>query len=67
MKKIRIMEGRKMGVTVSSENYSIDLGYGGFMNLRKKVAELTAEDIYEHYKKLEQGVFKFGVSKGSKK
>lgn len=36
-----------MGVTVSSENYSIDLGYGGFMNIRKKVAELTAEDIYE--------------------
>jgi len=63
MKKIRIMEGRKMGVTVSSENYSIDLGYGGFMNLRKKVAELTAEDIYEHYKKLEQGVFKFGEAK----
>lgn len=41
-----------MGVTISSENCSIDLGYGGFYNLRKKVAELTAEDIFEHYKHL---------------
>ncbi|MFR6158364.1 MAG: hypothetical protein ACLUJV_02420 [Blautia producta] len=30
-----------MGVTISSKNHSIDLGYGGFMRLRQKVAELT--------------------------
>ena len=41
-----------MGVTIESKNHSIDLGYGGFMNLRIKVAELTSEDIGEHYKKL---------------
>lgn len=49
-----------MGVTIDSENCSIDLGYGGFKNLRIKVAELTAPDIYEHYKKLENGVFLSG-------
>ena len=38
-----------MGVTIESQNRSIDLGYGGFRNLRMKVAELTAQDIYEHY------------------
>lgn len=37
--------GRKMGVTVSIRNYSIDLGYGGFMNIRKKVAELVDQHI----------------------
>lgn len=25
-----------MGVTIESKNYSLDLGYGGFLNLRKK-------------------------------
>lgn len=49
-----------MGVTISSENYSIDLGYGGFNNLRTKVAELAAGDIGEHYKKLHEGIFLFG-------
>ena len=41
-----------MGVTIESKNHSMDLGYGGFYNLREKIAELTASDIYEHYKKL---------------
>lgn len=41
-----------MGVTIESKNHSIDFGYGGFMNLRTKVAELAGEDIGEHYKKL---------------
>ena len=45
-----------MGVTIESKNRSIDLGYGGFRNLRMKVAELTAPDIYEHYEYLEQSV-----------
>lgn len=33
-----------MGVTVNSKNYSIDLGYIGFNNLRTKVAEISVED-----------------------
>lgn len=52
-----------MGVTIHSENCSIDLGYGGFNNLRTKVAELTAPDIFEHYKELEKGMFLFGTMK----
>lgn len=52
-----------MGVTIDSENCSIDLGYGGFGNLRTKVAELTAPDIYEHYKKLEDGMFLLGIKR----
>ncbi len=52
-----------MGVTIDSENCSIDLGYGGFSNLRTKVAELTAPDIYNHYKKLEKGMFLTGTKK----
>ena len=49
-----------MGVTIESENHSIDLGYGGFLNLRMKVAELTAQDIYEHYQCLDSGMFLCG-------
>lgn len=41
-----------MGLTINSKNHSIDLSYSGFYRLRVKVAELTAPDIYEHYKKL---------------
>lgn len=49
-----------MGITVESENRSIDLGYGGFSNLRTKVAELTGKEIGEHYKKLRDGIFLVG-------
>lgn len=52
-----------MGVTISSKNKSIDLGYGGFMNLRVKVAELINPEIAEHYAKLEEGTFLFGTIK----
>ena len=38
-----------MGVTLSSKNYSIDMGYIGFFNLRKKVAELVNQKLGEHY------------------
>lgn len=41
-----------MGVTIESKNKSIDLGYGGFARLRKKVAELAGNDIGIHYKRL---------------
>lgn len=54
------MKGEKMGVTIESKNYSLDFGYGGFFNIRKKVAELTSPDVGEHYKKLENSVFLFG-------
>lgn len=43
-----------MGVTVSCKKSgrSIDLGYGGFFNLRNKVAELAGGPFAEHYSKL---------------
>ena len=41
-----------MGVTIRSPHYSIDLGYFGFERLRQKIADLTAEDIGEHYRAL---------------
>ena len=44
-----------MGITVRSKNYSIDLGYTGFLRLRTKVAELTAPDIFLHYRRLLDG------------
>lgn len=52
-----------MGITLDSKNCSIDLGYSGFNNLRTKVAELTAPDIHEHYKKLAEGMFLIGTTK----
>ena len=44
-----------MGITVRSKNYSIDLGYTGFLRLKTKVAELTAPDIFLHYRRLLDG------------
>lgn len=38
-----------MGVTIKSLNCRIDLGYGGFLRLRKTVAELCCEEIKNHY------------------
>lgn len=52
-----------MGVTIESKNKSIDMGYGGFRNLRTKIAELTEKDIYEHYKELEKSMFIFDDEK----
>ena len=46
-----------MGVTVKTKNRAMDLGYSGFNRLRTKVAELAAEDIGRHYKKLEGAWF----------
>ena len=45
-----------MGITIESKNRAIDLGYVGFRMLRVKVAELTAPDIFEHYKKSMDGM-----------
>lgn len=49
-----------MGITIESKNCSIDMGYGGFNNLRTKVAKLAADDIGEHYNKLNDSVSIFG-------
>lgn len=49
-----------MGITIQSKNFSKDMGYGGFMNFRKKVAELTDVKFGEHYKSLEEGMFLWG-------
>ena len=40
-----------MGVSISCKKTgkSIDMGYGGFFNLRKKVAELAGGPFAEHY------------------
>ena len=45
-----------MSITIESKNRAIDLGYVGFRRLRVKVAELTAPDIFEHYKKSMDGM-----------
>lgn len=52
-----------MGVTVESNNYSMDMGYIGFNRLRTKVAELTTEDIYQHYEYLNEGMFLMGEAR----
>ena len=46
-----------MGVTLKSKNFSVDMGYGGFNNLRKKIAELSGEEFGEHYKELDKAMF----------
>lgn len=52
--------GLTMGVTISSSNHSIDLGCGGFNQLRTTVAKLTEPDIYEHYMALNKGFNLYG-------
>lgn len=52
-----------MGLTIKSKNYSIDMGYGGFRNLRIKIAELTGKEIGDHYKELSEGMFLVGSQK----
>lgn len=49
-----------MGVTIDSKNHSIDMGCGGFNNLRTKIAELTGREIFDHYKNLEKSMWLFG-------
>ena len=48
-------------VTIESKNHSINLGGGGFICLRTKVAELAAPDIFEHYKKSMDGMRLYDV------
>lgn len=51
-----------MGITIESKNYSIDIGCGGFLRLRTKVAELASKDIWDHYKHLSDAPY-FGESR----
>lgn len=52
-----------MGVTINSKNKSIDMGYGGFNRLRTTIGDLLPQDLAEHYKELEKGMFIFGEAK----
>ena len=45
-----------MGVTISSKNFSADLGYGGFNRFREKVAMLTSAEFGKHYAKLSDSI-----------
>ena len=49
-----------MGVTIKSKNFSTDMGYGGFMNFRKRVAMLVSKNFGNHYAKLSEGMFLYG-------
>lgn len=52
-----------MGLTISSPNFSIDMGCGGFRNLRNKVAELIGKQIGEHYSYLDKEMFLSGLER----
>lgn len=49
-----------MGITIGSENFSADMGYGGFGNFRKKIAVLTNPEFGEHYSELDNATFIIG-------
>ena len=46
-----------MGITIWSKNREADCGYGGFMNLRQTVADLTSPEIGAFYRKLNDAPF----------
>lgn len=41
-----------MGVTISCGEKSVDMGYGGFLRLRRTIASLCPEEIHSHYEDL---------------
>jgi hypothetical protein len=43
-----------MGITIGNKNRSIDLGMGGYNNLRNRIAKLLDEDLYNVYSELTQ-------------
>ena len=49
-----------MGITISSKRCSQDLGGFGFNRFRVKVAEMAGEEIFVHYKKLNDAPFYLG-------
>ena len=48
-----------MGVTISSKHYSIDMGYGGFVRLRRTIASLCPKEIADHYNLLLNSLHRF--------
>ena len=54
-----------MGVSMESKHHSADFTCGGFKRLRTKVAELTAPDIFRHYKKLDYAFYLYGKERES--
>ena len=51
-----------MGITISSNNYAVDMGYGGFMNFRKRVAMCQGDIFGEHYFNLQDSMMLFDES-----
>lgn len=49
-----------MGITIRSKNFSDDMGYGGFMNFRKRVAMCVSDNFGNHYAKLSDGMLLYG-------
>ena len=49
-----------MGVTIENKHRSIDLGSGGFLNLRTKVAYLCNEELGKFYEEKEKGFSLYG-------
>lgn len=45
-----------MGVSISSKDFSCDLGYGGFNNFRNKVASMVGKEFGEHYAELTSAI-----------
>lgn len=54
-----------MGITIESTNFSVDMGYGGFMRFRKKIAALSSPEFGEHYSKLDDAMLIFGDAQES--
>ena len=49
-----------VGITIRSNGFSTDMGYGGFMNFRKRVAMLVNKNFGNHYAKLSDAMFLYG-------
>lgn len=48
-----------MGVTISNQNHSIDLGMGGYHNLCNTIAKCLDEEFYNVYIQLLSGYYKY--------
>lgn len=53
-----------MGVSVSSKDFSCDLGYGGFKVFRDKVSSMVGVEVEEHYTtEFNKGMVLYGEAK----
>ena len=53
-----------MGVSISSKDFSCDLGYGGFKVFRDKVSSMVSKEIEEHYTtEFDKGMFLYGEAR----